>query len=147
MANTTTTTPANRTTKPDPTVSSDDAKLYEYTNKDAPPDVVINVGNTAIMVAAPHAVNDPQRMDVGDRRRGAYYLTVLGKLPGLMPLQQVDPHRLEAVNKIRDIRIGKREEDWITAARKRSAEQGGKQPLPFNPLAPESPLTRAARGI
>jgi hypothetical protein len=144
-----------KTPKPEPTVSGDDPKLYEYTNRmeggkiisDAPDDVVINIGTGPVMIAAPHAVNDPQRIEVGDRRRGAYYLSVLGRLPGMMPLKQVDVNRLEAVNKIRDIRIGKREEDWIIAARKKSAEQGGKQPLPYNPLAPESPLTRAARGI
>jgi hypothetical protein len=145
----------SRTPKPDPTVSSDDSRLYEYTNRmeggklvsDAPDDVVINIGTGPVMVAAPHAVNDPQRIEVGDRRRGAYYLSVLGRLPGMMLFRLVDVNRLETVNKIRDIRIGKREEDWIVAARKRSAEQGGKQPIPYNPLSPESPLTRAARGI
>jgi hypothetical protein len=144
---TATTTTTTRAPKAEPTQSNDDTRLYEYTNKDAPSDVVINIGNTSVMVAAPHAVNDPQRVEVGDRRRGAYYLTMLGKLPGLMPLKQVDDVRLEAVNKIRDLRIGAREPDWVTAARKRSAEQGGKQPAPYNPLAPESAAARAARSV
>jgi hypothetical protein len=145
----------NKIVRPDPTVSSDDPRLYEYANRteggkivsDAPDDVIVNIGTTSVMVAAPHAVNDPQRVEVGDRRRGAYYLTVLGKLPGMMRFRDVDPTRLDAVNKIRDIRIGKREDDWIVAARKKSAEQGGKQPNPYNPHATESPLARAARGV
>lgn len=131
----------------EPTVSNDDPKLYEYTNKNAPDDVVINIGTSSLIVSAPAAVNDPHRMEVGDRRRGSYYLSLLGKLPGYMKLKMVDDKRLEAVEKIRDIRTGKREEDWIVEARKKSAEQGGKQPLAFNPHVEESPLQRAARGV
>lgn len=131
----------------DPTVSADDLKLYEYTEKNAPEDVVINVGTGPLLVTAPNAVNDPHRMEIGDRRRGAYYIGLLGKMPGLMQLRHVDAKRLDAVNKIRDIRIGKREDDWIVAARKKSAEAGGSQPLPFNPHADISPLARAAQGV
>lgn len=64
-----------------------------------------------------------------------------------MRLKQVDPKRLAAVNKIRDIRVGKREEDWIVNARKTSEQRGTQQPIPYNPLSDESPVARAARGI
>lgn len=131
----------------EPTMSADDTQLYTYTPADTPDDVVINVGTSPVLVAAPHATGDPQRIEVGDRRRGAYYMTCLARLPGLMQLKRVDMKRLEAVNKLRDIRIGKREPDWVMNARKKSAEQGGQQPRPHNPLMDESPTTRAARGI
>ncbi len=135
--------------KPEPTVS-DDPKLYDYVPENAPKDVVINIGTSNLLVIAPHAVNDPQRMEVGDRRRGAYYLTCVGKMPGLMPLHRVDMPRVEAVNKIRDIRVGNREDDWIVTQRRISAQKGGPQPLPFNPhnpLTPMSPLARAANQV
>ena len=134
-------------TKNDPTLSSNDANLYNYTPEDAPEDVVVNIGNFALMVGALHAVSDPPRIEVGDRRRGAYYLGLVGRMPGLMPLRKVDKHRLEAVNKILDLRTGKREPDWVLQARKKSAEAGGQQPLPFNPHSDQSPLQRAAQGL
>jgi len=130
----------------EPTVS-DDPKLYAYTNEDAPEDVVVNIGNAPVVVSAPHAVTDPHRLEVGDRRRGAYYLTLIGHLPGLQPLRRVDKVRLEQVNKIRDIRIGDREPDWIAEMRKKSAQEGGEQPMPFNPASDKTPLQRAAQGI
>ena len=131
----------------EPTVSSDDPQLYDYTPADAPKDVVVNIGNAPLVVSAPHAVADPHRMEVGDRRRGDYYLRLLGKMPGLMQLSRVDDKRMEQVDKIRNIRNGAREEDWIVEARKRSAETGGEQPLPFNPLLDKSPLQRASEGL
>lgn len=130
------------------TSSKDDPELYNYTNENAPEDVVINVGNSDLMVAAPAAVNDPQRIEVGDRRRGPYYLTLVSTMPGLLPLRQVDTNRLEAVNKKRRIRIGQEEEDWIKEARRRSGERGATQPpVPYNPHSDMTPLQRAAKGI
>lgn len=137
------------TNKPEPTVSADDLKLYEYTAEDAPEDVVINVGQAPLMIVAPHAVNDPQRVEVGDRRRGAYYLECLGQptMLGLMQLKCVDKLRLEQVNKIRRIRVGEEEEDWVKEARRRSGEQPNGPP----PVLPGghglTPLQRAARGL
>ena len=131
----------------EPTIS-DDPKLYDYEPGNAPEDVVINIGNSPLMIAAPHAVNDPQRIEVGDRRRGAYYPTCVGKMPGLMPLARVDGKRLAEVNKLRAIRIGDREPDWVTAARKKSADDpDGQQAIPFNPHSDKTPLQRAAQGI
>ena len=68
-------------------------------------------------------------------------------MPGLMQLKRVDAKRIEQVNKIRNIATGTQEQDWIVEARKRSAEGGGEQPLPFNPLLDKSPLQRAAEGL
>jgi len=133
----------------EPTVSND-PNLYDYTNEDAPADVVINVGTSPLMVIAPHAVNDPNRMEVGDRRRGAYYLTCIGKpvMTGLMLLQKVDVKRLAQVNKIRDIRVGNREPDWVVEARKRSEDKGEDVPAPYvNPHDQLTPLQRAAKGV
>lgn len=136
--------------KPEPTVSSDDPELYKYTSENAPEDVVINVGQAPLMIVAPHAVNDPQRVEVGDRRRGAYYLEECLGLPtmlGLMQLKRVDKNRLEQVNKIRRIRVGEEEPDWVKEARRRSGEQPDGPP----PVLPGghglTPLQRAARGL
>jgi len=129
--------------------SQDDEKLYEYTNEDAPEDVVINIGNQSLMISAPHTLNDPHRLEVGDRRRGPYYIIeCVGKMPGLMPLYRVDAKRLGQVNKIRRIRVGDEEEDWIKAARLRSIEVGAEQPPAPKPASAHlTPLQRAARGI
>lgn len=130
------------------TSSKDDPDLYRYEPENAPEDVVINVGNSDLMVSAPAAVNDPQRIEVGDRRRGAYYLTLTSQMPGLLRLRDVDKGRLEQVNKIRRIRIGEEPEDWIKEARKRSGEPGATQPrVPYNPHSDMTPLQRAAKGI
>jgi len=131
------------------TSSRDDLKLYDYTHEDAPLDVVINVGNSDLMVSAPAAVNDPQRIEVGDRRRGAYYLTLVDRMPGMLQLCKVDPKRLAAVNKKRNIRIGIEDEDWIKEARRRSADadSGIRQNIPYNPHSDMTPLQRAAKGI
>ncbi len=140
---------ATKGTKPEPTVSSDDLELYKYIPKNAPEDVVINAGQSPLMVVAPHAVNDPQRIEVGDRRRGPYYVECLGQptMIGLMQLQRVDEKRLEQVNKIRRIRVGEEEPDWVKDARRRSGEQPNGPP----PVLPGghglTPLQRAARGI
>lgn len=134
-------------TLPKITSSKDDLKLYEYTNEDAPDDVVINVGNSDLMVAAPASVNDPQRIEVGDRRRGSYYLTIVSRMPGLLPLRQVDPKRLAQVNKIRDIRTGDEVEDWIKEARLRSEDPAKTRGNPYNPHSDMTPLQRAAKGI
>lgn len=134
----------------EPTVSSDDLQLYGYGPKEAPKDVVINIGSSSLLVAAPHAVNDPQRMEVGDRRRGAYYLDLIGKMPGLMPLHRVDEARVKAVNKIRDIRVGNLPPDWVAKQRRISEQKGEDTGLPFNPhnpLTPMSPLARAANQV
>ena len=87
--------------KVEPTTSSLDPNLYNYTPKDAPDDVVVNIGRMDLMVGAQHATTDPQRIGVGDRRRGPYYLTVLTKMPGLQLLKNVPPKRLAEVDKIR----------------------------------------------
>jgi len=133
------------TTAAEPTIS-DDPKLYDYLPSDAPKDVVVNIGNAPLMVSAPHATSDPHRIEVGDRRRGEYYLTLT--MPGLMALHRVDMKRLEQVNKIRDIRIGDREPDWVIQARKRSTEAGADQPPAYvNPHSDLTPLQRASKGI
>jgi hypothetical protein len=130
------------------TSSKDDPNLYKYDPSNAPEDVVINVGNSDLMIAAPASVNDPQRVEVGDRRRGHYYTTLVTNMPGLLRLRDVDNARLEQVNKIRRIRIGEEAEDWIKEARKRSGEPGATQPsIPFNPHSDMTPLQRAAKGI
>ena len=134
-------------TMPKITSSKDDPKLYEYTEKDAPEDVVINVGGSDLLVAAPASVNDPQRIEIGDRRRGSYYLTLVANMPGLLPLRQVDAARLAAVNKIRNIRIGVEVEDWIKEARKRSEDPSATRGNPYNPHSDMTPLQRAAKGI
>ena len=130
------------------TSSHDDPKLYDYVPGDAPDDVFVNIGNAPIMVSAPHAVNDPHRMEVGDRRRGSYYAECLGKLPGFMQLCRVDGKRLNQVNKIRNIRIGDEEDDWIKAARRKSEAEGADQPPAPRPMSHGlTPLQRAARGM
>jgi len=132
----------------EPTQSSDDPQLYDYTPEDAPKDVVINIGGAPLMVAAPHAVNDPHRMEIGDRRRGAYYVSLLGKMPGLMQLHRVDLNRLAQVQKVRAVRIGDREPDWVIEARRRSEQKGATQPPGYiNPHSDLTPLQRAAKGI
>jgi len=139
---------AGTPTKPnaEPTIS-DDPKLYDYQPSNAPENVVVNIGEQILMIAAPHAVNDPDRMEVGDRRRGAYYVECIGKMPGLMRLCQVDEARLAAVQKTRDIRVGLREPDWVVAQRKISADRGEKVPAPYDAGAGLTPLQRAAKGI
>jgi hypothetical protein len=138
-------TDATKTTEP---TVSDDPNLYTYTPDTAPDDVVINIGNSPQIVTAPHATSDPHRIEVGDRRRGDYYISLVGTLPGLMPLKRVDARRLDQVNKIRNIRIGDREPDWVVAARKKSEEVGAEQPPAYvNPHSDLTPLQRASKGI
>jgi len=133
------------TTPSEPTVS-DDPQLYSYMPENAPENVVINIGGAPLMLSAPHATLDPHRIEVGDRRRGDYYLTLT--MPGMMQLCRVDLKRLEQVNKLRDIRIGLREPNWVVAARKRSTESGADQPPAYvNPHSDLTPLQRAAKGI
>jgi hypothetical protein len=131
------------------TSSKDDTELYNYTPEDSPEDVVINVGNSDLIVAAPASVNDPQRIEVGDRRRGEYYLSLVPHMPGLLPLRQVDLKRLAQVNHKRAIRIGEDVEDWIKEARRRSAESdaGVRHNVPYNPHSDMTPLQRASKGI
>lgn len=135
--------------KVEPTNSALDAKLYAYTTEDAPADVVINVGRMDLMVGAQHATSDPQRVGVGDRRRGPYYLTLIDTpcMIGLQRLKDVDKKRLEVVNKLRRQRVGEEMEDWKKKVHARSVEQPDGPPPMLPSQAALTPLQRAAQGL
>ena len=101
------------------------------------------------MTLAQHATTDPQRIGVGDRRRGPYYLTLLGTpcMQGLQQLRRVDAKRLAEVDKVRRQRVGLEMEDWKKAAHARSVEQPGGPPPILPSTAALTPLQRAAQGL
>ena len=131
----------------EPTTSALDPNLYKYNPENAPDDLVVNIGRMNLMIGAQHATTDPQRMDVGDRRRGAYYLTLINKLPGIQRVKDVTAERLAEVEKIRRQREGLEMEDWKKQAHARS-QQNPTGPAPIMPAsAAMSPLARAAQGL
>lgn len=130
-----------------PTTSSLDPDLYAYLPDNAPDDVVVNVGRMELMVGAQHATTDPQRVGVGDRRRGPYYLTLINMLPGLQRLKDVSARRLEEVDKIRRQRDGIEMQDWQKQAHAKSQlEPNGPRPM-LPSQAALTPLQRAAQGL
>lgn len=131
----------------EPTTSSLDPDLYKYIPANAPDDVVVNIGRMDLMVGAQHATTDPQRIAVGDRRRGPYYLTLINTLPGLQRLKDVSDQRLKQVDKIRRQRNGEEMQDWEKAAHAKSKTQPDGPPPMLPSHAALTPLQRAAQGL
>jgi hypothetical protein len=103
-----------------------------------PDDIVINAGVQTLFIGGaggdkPMSIGaDPPRMDVGDRRRGPYYLDLCRKgiMPGLQQVKRVAIARLADLEKTRQIREGERPADWILKARARA--QKGEGPAIFS---------------
>ncbi len=116
-----------------------------------PADIVINASTRPIIIGADgveEVAQDPPRVDVGDRRQGAYYTKQIG-LPvmlGLMRVRDVPLARLMELEKIRQVRTGERPPDWVIEARRR-AERGEDPPAFSDKKTAMSELERAVRGL
>lgn len=87
-----------------------------------PNDIVVNAGVRPLILQALRAVpEDNPRIDVGDRRQGAYYINLSHDSTGLgiARLLDISMVRVLELEKIRQIRTGERPQDWqIEAAKK-----------------------------
>lgn len=113
-----------------------------------PDDVIVNAGISPLIVGAQAKVpDDSPRIDVGDRRQGPYYVSLLSVpgMVGLQPLKRVPLKRAGELEKIRKQRNGDLPQDWIVEARKRAADGGG--PSPLDPRTELTPLQKAALGL
>jgi len=116
-----------------------------------PGDIVINASKRTVMVAAegiPSIKADNPRIDVGDRRRGHYYVEQISKpvILGLARVVDLPFVRLMELDKVRQVRTGDRAPDWVLEARRRAAEGKGPAPL-SDKTAAMSALEKAARGL
>lgn len=94
---------------------------------DCPDDLVVNAGSQSIMLGAkgdPKVSADPERIDVGDRRQGPYYvkLITMGAGRGLVRVRDLSLERVRQLEKDRKIRTGELPQPWIEAARRRAAQ-------------------------
>jgi len=127
--------------------------IYAYASEDAPDDLVVNMGNQTLIVNASAFIpKERGRIEVGDRRRGSYYVDqCLGKMPGLMLVRDVKNERLNEVEKVRQIREKIIPPDWVREARIKAKldEASGDPPFPVLDDAKTllSPLQQAARGV
>jgi len=116
-----------------------------------PGDIIINASSRTVMVAAegvPAVKQDNPRIDVGDRRQGAYYVEQINQPINLGLARVVDLPlaRLLELDKVRQVRTGDRAPDWVLKARKRAAE--GRVPPPISDkTVAMGELERAAQGI
>lgn len=92
-----------------------------------PDDIVVCAGNKPVIIQAEaheDVRKDSPRIEPGDRRRGEYYVKLIG-LPvgtGLQRVKTMKVERLLELEKIRQIRTGDRPPDWVLEARRRAAE-------------------------
>ena len=69
--------------------------LWDGTEENCPEDLVVNAGNQTLIISAQAQLPyDNPRIDVGDRRRGDYYI-VLHKNPDFNGLQKVSSMTVE----------------------------------------------------
>jgi hypothetical protein len=128
-------------------------RLYWWlpTDKDCPTDLVINAGNRPVIVGAQAQVpSDSPRMDMGDRRQGAFYVQQLvaqGTGYGVIRLAELSLERARQLERDRKIRVGILPPPWVERVREKAAK--GEAPSgvaePSEVLA--SRLTRAASGL
>ncbi len=124
--------------------------INEWTNedKDCPLDLVINAGTAPVIlgaVAQTEMRGDAQRIDVGDRRQGAYYVQQVARGVGIALVKSVPKKRLLELEKIRAIRTGDRAADWILEAREKAKDGKGPSVLEDRQTA-MTELQRAASG-
>jgi hypothetical protein len=91
-------------------------KCINKTGECCPDELIINASNRPILVAALADVpKDQVRIDVGDRRYGTYYQSIIN-LPvglGLQKVKSVHPQRLRELEKSRAQRTGEEPADWV----------------------------------
>lgn len=122
-------------------------------NKDGeccPDDLVINASNRPLLVAALADVpKDQARIDVGDRRQGKYYLSVIN-LPvglGLQRVKLINPARLRDLEKIRATRTGDDVADWVKEVWAKKGSPGPSGQNPQDALATYARLAHGGMGV
>ena len=98
-----------------------DPKIYAYLQDDAPDNLVINAGLSAIIVAGEAVLGSASpRMDPGERRRGRYYLeTIMPKIGQVQLVKNIPQNRLNELEKKRQQAAGIAPADWIVRAREK----------------------------
>jgi hypothetical protein len=88
-----------------------------------PNDLVVNAGvRPLILQALARIPNDNPRIDVGDRRRGPYYVGLAAESSGglgIARLLDIDMKRAAELEKSRQVRTGERPADWQVEAMKK----------------------------
>ena len=101
--------------------------VYDWAGNepDCPDDIVVCIGSKPLILGSenhPCVKTDGPRIEAGDRRQGAYYLSLVN-LPvgtGLTRLKTVSQDRLLDLEKRRQVRTGERPADWVLEARARA---------------------------